>query len=60
MRAFCGLTLSRITVNGETHWHLTPLSETQKRILKLLGLSTRAFSKLVPAIPKTEFHSREP
>src|SRR2546428_1925374 len=60
LRAFRGVTLSGITLAGETHWHLTPLSETQKRILKLLGLSTRTFSKLVPAIPKTEFHSREP
>ena len=60
LRAFREVTLSRITVAGETHWHLTPLSETQKCILKLLGLSTKAFSKLVPAIPKTEFHSREP
>lgn len=60
LRAFRGVTLSCITVAGEAHWHLTPLSDTQKRILKLLGLSTRTFSKLVPAIPKTEFHSREP
>lgn len=60
LRAFREVTLSRITVAGETHWHLTPLSETQKCILKLLGLSMNDFSKLVPAIPKTEFHSREP
>ena len=60
LRTFRGVTLSCITVEGETHWHLTPLSDTQERILKLLGLSTRTFSKLVPAIPKTEFHSREP
>ncbi len=60
LRAFREVTLSRITLAGETHWHLTPLSETQKRILKLLGLATRIYSKLVPAIPKTEFHSREP
>jgi transposase len=60
LRVFREVTLSRITVAGETHWHLTPLSETQKHILKLLGLSTKTFSKLVPAIPKTEFHSREP
>jgi transposase len=60
LRAFRGVTLSSITIEGETHWHLTPLSDTQKRILKLLGISTRTFSKLIPAIPKTEFHSREP
>ena len=60
LRAFRGMTLSQITVGGETHWHLTRLSETQKRILKLLGLSTKTFLTLIPAIPKTEFHSREP
>ncbi|MGH9931448.1 MAG: IS1634 family transposase, partial [Pyrinomonadaceae bacterium] len=48
LRAFRGLTLSRLSVNGETHWHLSRLSETQKRILKLLGLSSRTFSKLIP------------
>jgi transposase len=60
LRAFRGVTFSCLIINGETHWHLTPLSDTQKRILKLLGLTPRAFSKLVPTIPKTEFHSREP
>lgn len=60
LRAFRGVTLSRITLAGETHWHLTPLSDTQKRILKLLGLSTRTFSILVSTIPKSDFYSREP
>lgn len=60
VRAFREVTLSRVTIQGEVHWHLTPLSETQKRILNLLGLPPRTFSKLVPTIPKTEFHSREP
>lgn len=60
LRAFDGVTLSRITVEAETHWYLTPLSDTQKRILKLLGLSSKTFSSLVPAIPKSDFHSREP
>ena len=60
LRAFRGVTLSRLSVDGETHWHLSPLSETQKHILKLLGLSSRTFSKLIPAISKTDFQSREP
>jgi len=60
LRAFRGLTLTRVSANGETHWHLSPLSETQKRILKLLGLSSRTFSKLIPTISKTGFQSREP
>lgn len=48
-RTFRGVTLSRVRIRGETHWHLSPLSEAQKRILKLLGLSSRTFSKLIPA-----------
>jgi transposase len=60
LRAFRGVTLSRLSLNGETHWHLSPLSETQKRILKLLGLSSQTFSKLIPTISKTDFQSREP
>lgn len=60
LRAFRGVTLSCFTIEGEIHWCLTPLSDTQKRILNLLALSTRTFSKLVPAIRKTEFHSCEP
>ena len=60
LRAFHGVTLSRFSVKGETHWHLTPLTEPQKRILKLLGLPPQTFSKLLPAISKTDFQSREP
>lgn len=48
LRAFRGVTLSQIRIRGETHWHMSPLSEVQKRILKLLGLSSRTFSKLIP------------
>jgi transposase len=60
LRAFRGVTLSRVRISGETHWRLSPLSETQKRILKLLGLSSRTFSKLIPIISETDFQSREP
>jgi len=60
LRAFRGVTLSHFSINGETHWHLTPLTDTQKRILKLLGLPSGTFSKLLPTISKTDFQSREP
>lgn len=60
LRAFRGVTLSRLSVKGETYWHLTPLTDTQKRILKLLGLPPQTFSKLLPAISKPDFQSREP
>lgn len=60
LRAFRGVTLSHFNIKGETYWHLTPLTDTQKRILKLLGLPPQTFSKLLPAISKTDFQSREP
>jgi transposase len=60
LRAFRGVTLSCFSVKGETHWHLTSLTDTQKGILKLLGLPPQTFSKLLRAISKTDFQSREP
>jgi len=48
IRAFRGITLSRFGVGGEAYWHLTPLSAAQKRILKLLGISPKVFSRLIP------------
>jgi transposase len=60
LRAFRGVTLSCVRIRGETHWLLSPLTETQKRFLKLLRLSSRTFSKLVPTILETDFQSREP
>jgi hypothetical protein len=60
LRAFPHLPRSCFSVKGETQWHLPPLSPTQTRILKLLGISSSAFSKLVPTIPKTEWQAREP
>lgn len=48
IRAFRGITLSRFSVGGEIHWHISPLSVTQKCILKLLGISSKVFSRLTP------------
>lgn len=48
IRAFRGITLSCFRVGGEIYWHLTPLSVTQKRILKLLGISPKVFSRVIP------------
>ena len=47
LRAFRGLTLSRIRVNGQAQDHLTPLNDTQKRILKLMEVPLEAYSCLV-------------
>jgi hypothetical protein len=55
--AFRGMTLSRMTVNGETYEHVTPLTPVQERIMALLGLPLETFSRLVPQLSKTDFHS---
>ena len=57
---FRGITLSRITVNGETYEHLTPLTPVQERIVGLIGLPPEIFSRLAPQLSKTNFHSHEP
>jgi transposase len=57
---FRGITLSRMTVNGETYEHLTPLTPVQERIGGLIGLPPETFSRLAPQLSKTNFHSHEP
>jgi transposase len=47
LRAFRGLTLSRIIIAGKPHDHLTPLNEVQQRILKLMELPLEIYSELV-------------
>jgi transposase len=57
---FRGITLSRMTVNGETYEHLTPLTPVQERIVALIGLPLETSSRLAPQLSKTDFHSHEP
>jgi len=59
LRTFRGITLSKITFSGQTSEHLTPLNKVQMRILELLGLPLETFSRLIPQMSKTDFHSRE-
>lgn len=47
LRAFRGLTLSRIIIDGKPHDHLTPLNKVQKRILELMELPLEIYSGLV-------------
>jgi len=54
-----GLTLSRITINGKTHHHLTPLNDVQQRLLALMEVSLESYSGLVARFSNTDFHSRE-
>jgi transposase len=47
LRIFRGITLSRITLQGKTYDYLTPLNETQQRILELLEMPLDIYDKLV-------------
>jgi transposase len=58
--AFRGITLSRVTINGETYEHLTPLNPVQECIVALIRIPRETFSRLVPQLSKTDFHSHEP
>jgi len=58
--AFRGITLSRVTINGETYEHLTPLNPVQERIVALMRIPRETFSRLVPQLSKPDFHSHEP
>lgn len=60
LSAFRGITLSRVTINGATYEHLTPLNPVQERIIALMRIPRETFSRLVPQLSKTDFHSHEP
>jgi transposase len=60
LHVFRGITLSRITVDGETYEHLTPLTPVQEHIVELIGIPLATFSRLAPQLSKTAFHSHEP
>jgi transposase len=59
LRPFRGVTLSSMTVNGQSFLHLTPLNDVQQRILALLDLPLETFSRIVTQLSNSEFHSRE-
>jgi transposase len=46
LRAFAGLTLTKVEHSGTLFYHLTPLSELQQRILQLIGFSPQIYTKL--------------
>ena len=46
LRAFEGLTLSRLKVNGHVQVYLTPLSAVQQRLLEVLGLPATIYERL--------------
>ena len=49
LRAFNGITLTKVEQGKEQYWHVTPLSEVQKVILELLSLPPDLFARVVVA-----------
>jgi hypothetical protein len=56
LRAFEGLTLTRLRAGDGEHVHLTPLTPVQQRILELLDLSPTIYWRLVPHCSKPLLH----
>jgi hypothetical protein len=46
LRAFQDLFLARVTVDNQTYVHLSPLSELQQKILRLLELPLEVYTRL--------------
>jgi len=59
LRTFRGLTLSQVTINGQTFDHVTPLNDVQQRILELLEFPMAIFSKIATQFSNTDFQSHE-
>jgi hypothetical protein len=59
LRAFRGVTLSQITIGGQTYDHFTPLNEVQQRILELMEVPLEIYSGIIIQCSNTDFHSRE-
>jgi transposase len=55
LSAFCGVTLSRIRIDGKLHAYLTPLSGVQKRLLTLMEVPLESYNGLVTCILKNRF-----
>lgn len=59
LKAFANITWSTITLDGAQHHHVTPLTDTQRHILRLLSLSTDIYERLTLDNPKPLFNLRE-
>jgi transposase len=49
LRAFNGITLTKVKQGKEQYWHVTPLSEVQQAILELLSLPADLFASIAAA-----------
>jgi transposase len=52
LEAFKNIYLNTVTIGEQVFLHITPLSELQRKILGLLGLSPDIYSQLAPDSPK--------
>lgn len=60
LRAFTGVTLTRIRDGDRERWHLTPLSPLQTRILELVGFLPDIYRRLEQHSSKPVFNLSEP
>jgi hypothetical protein len=59
LKAFSDITWSTITLDGTQHHHVTPLTDTQRHILRLLYLEPDVYERLTFDDPKPLFNLRE-
>lgn len=60
LRAFAGLTLTRLRAGDGEHVHLTPLSSVQQRLLALLDLPPTIYWRLLPHCSEPPLNLSEP
>jgi hypothetical protein len=60
LRAFRGLSLTVIEIDGQVCGLLSPLSDQHKRLLELLGLSADIYERLIPHFQKPALLLSEP
>jgi len=60
LRAFEGLTLTRLSAGDGKHVHLTPLTPVQQRILELLDLSSTIYLRLAQHCSELLLNLSEP
>jgi transposase len=60
LQAFKGIYLSVVTLGEQVWFHVTPLSDVQKKILALLDFSVDIYTQLVSSFPKPAGKMTEP
>ncbi len=60
LRAFEGLSLTRLETGGHVQLHLTPLNAVQHRLLEVLDLPATIYSRLTPQCSEPLHNLGEP